>query len=205
MKTFFQCQSSFPHPASIWILFCTKKANLNVKNCILDTGLPTWQNFRFDISMHFLHIVLYTYSVDKENLSDKQEFLDFMIISFILMSFMFELAVILLGGIRCVSLSGVKGLKDTLVTWFPFLAEFPVSFHSIVWVWLQVIFCNLTLCQLWNYFCFDSLHVYLSQIWTAPYSRDTSSHSSNGIHCRTRCPGVRWVIIIANVLMWNVI
>ena len=66
--------------------------------------------------MHFLHIVLYTYSVDKENLSDKQEFLDFMIISFILMSFMFELAVILLGGIRCVSLSGVKGLKDTLVT-----------------------------------------------------------------------------------------
>ena len=56
-----------------------------------------------------------------------------MIISFILMSFMFELAV-MLGGIICVSLSGVKGLKDTLVTLFPFLAEFPVSFHSIVWV-----------------------------------------------------------------------
>lgn len=64
-------------------------------------------------------------------MSDKQEFLDFTIISFILMSFMFELAVILLVGIRCVSLSGVKGLKDTLVTLFPFLAEFPVSFHSM--------------------------------------------------------------------------
>lgn len=48
MEIFFQCQISFPHPASIWILFCTKKANLNVKNCILHTGLPTWQNFRFD-------------------------------------------------------------------------------------------------------------------------------------------------------------
>ena len=58
---------------------------------------------------------------------------------------MFELAVILLGVIRCVSLSGVKGLKDTLVTLFPFLAEFPASFHSIVWVCMITGFFSVTL------------------------------------------------------------
>ena len=47
----------------------------------------------------------------KENLLNNQELLNIVIISFTLMTLMFELGVILLGEIRCLSLLGFKGLK----------------------------------------------------------------------------------------------
>ena len=47
----------------------------------------------------------------KENLLNNQELLNIVIISFTLMTLMFELGVILLGEIRCLSLRGFKGLK----------------------------------------------------------------------------------------------
>ena len=47
----------------------------------------------------------------KENLLNNQELLNIVIISFTLMTLMFELGVILLGEIRCLSLQGLKGLK----------------------------------------------------------------------------------------------
>ena len=51
----------------------------------------------------------------------------------------------------CITLRS-QGLKDTLVTLFPFLAEFPVSFHSIVYgcdyrffsVTLHCVNCEIT-------------------------------------------------------------
>ena len=46
----------------------------------------------------------------KENLSNNQEFLKFVITSFILMTLMNDSAMILLGDIRCLSLEKVKGL-----------------------------------------------------------------------------------------------
>ena len=65
-----------------------------------------------NISMHILHTVLYTFPkvLDKENLSNKQELLQLVIISFILMTFMCDLGVKLQGEIRCELFLGVKGL-----------------------------------------------------------------------------------------------
>ena len=54
---------------------------------------------------------LWTY---KENFHNNQECLEFLIISFILITLMFDSRVILLGEIRCFSLLEVKGLKHLL-------------------------------------------------------------------------------------------
>ena len=64
-----------------------------------------------NISIQVLHTVLYTFSTNKENLSNNEEFLGFVIISFILMTSMFDPEVKLLGVIRCLSFLGIKGLK----------------------------------------------------------------------------------------------
>ena len=65
-----------------------------------------------NISMHILHTVLYTSScAGRENLFDNQEVLQLITISFILITLMFDLGVILKGEIRCKLLSGIKGLK----------------------------------------------------------------------------------------------
>ena len=65
-----------------------------------------------NISMHILHTVLYTSScAGRKNLFDNQEVLQLITISFILITLMFDLGVILKGEIRCKLLSGIKGLK----------------------------------------------------------------------------------------------
>ena len=62
--------------------------------------------------MHILHTVLYTsLCAGRENLFDNQEVLQLITISFILITLLFDLGVILKGEIRCKLLSGVKGLK----------------------------------------------------------------------------------------------
>ena len=61
-ENFFPMSDFFPTSCIYLNPLLHQKVTLNVKNCILHTGLPTWQNFRFDISMHFLHSVLYAYS-----------------------------------------------------------------------------------------------------------------------------------------------
>ena len=65
--------------------------------------------------MHILHTALYTFPIcaGKENLYNNQEVLQLIIISFILMTLMFDSGVILKGEIRCLSLSGIKGLNNT--------------------------------------------------------------------------------------------
>ena len=63
--------------------------------------------------MHILHTVLYTsLCAGRENLFNNQEVIQFIIIAFILITLMFNSGVILKGGIRCKSLSGIKGLKE---------------------------------------------------------------------------------------------
>ena len=64
--------------------------------------------------MHIPHTVLYTfpYSADKENLFVNQKVSSLVIISFILTTLMCDSGVILLGEIRCWSLSGFKGLTS---------------------------------------------------------------------------------------------
>ena len=47
-----------------------------------------------------------------ENLFNNQEVLQFIIISCILITLMFDSGVMLKGEIRCKSLSGIKGLKE---------------------------------------------------------------------------------------------
>ena len=65
-----------------------------------------------NISMHILHTVLYTsLCAGRENLFDNQEVLQLITISFILITLLFDLGVILKGEIRCKLLSGIKGLK----------------------------------------------------------------------------------------------
>ena len=67
-----------------------------------------------NISMYIIQTDLYIIPkvlADKENLFNNQEFLLLVIISFILMILKCESGVILLGEIRCWSLSGVKGLR----------------------------------------------------------------------------------------------
>ena len=57
------------------------------------------------------HYSLYnSYGALKENLSNNQGLYKFGIISLILINFMFDVGVILLGEITCLSLLGVKGL-----------------------------------------------------------------------------------------------
>ena len=61
--------------------------------------------------MHILHTILYiSKGADEENLFNNQEFHELVIISFILMTLMFESGVILYE-IRCLSLVGVRGSK----------------------------------------------------------------------------------------------
>ena len=64
-----------------------------------------------NISMQFLHTFPFyiSYGACKENFS-KNQGLKFLIITLILMNLMFDLGVILLGEITCLSLLGVKGL-----------------------------------------------------------------------------------------------
>ena len=45
---FFPMSDFFPTSCIYLNPLLHQKVNLNVKNCILHTGLPTWQNFRFD-------------------------------------------------------------------------------------------------------------------------------------------------------------
>ena len=56
--------------------------------------------------MHILH--------DKEILLNNQELRNLLIISIILITLMFDSGVIMWGEIRCLSLRGVKGLKQTI-------------------------------------------------------------------------------------------
>ena len=68
--------------------------------------------------MHILHTVLCTFPdvLAKENLFNNQEVLQLIIISFILMTLMFNSGVILKGEIRCWSLSEIKGLMTKYST-----------------------------------------------------------------------------------------
>ena len=62
--------------------------------------------------MHILHTILYiSKGADEENLFNNQEFHELVIISFILMTLMFDSGVIFYGEIRCLSLVGVRGSK----------------------------------------------------------------------------------------------
>ena len=63
-----------------------------------------------NISMDFLHTVLYAFPVVPIRRICLQELLEFEIISFILMTLMFDLRLVLLGEIGCLSLWGVRGL-----------------------------------------------------------------------------------------------
>ena len=47
-ENFFPMLDFFPTSCIYLNPLLHQKVNLNVKNCILHTGLPTWQNFRFD-------------------------------------------------------------------------------------------------------------------------------------------------------------
>ena len=72
--------------------------------------------------MHILHSVLYTFAnvlARRSNLFKNQEVLQFIIISFILMTIMFDSGMILKGEIRCWSLLGIKVLITVYILYAP--------------------------------------------------------------------------------------
>ena len=106
------------------VIGCSKENRENDPKQALNSLHP-------NISMHILHTGLFTLfskCACKENLFSNQEVLQLIIISFILMTLMFDSWVILKGEIRCWSLSRIKGLtKQSKRTRLQFNLTFWVS------------------------------------------------------------------------------
>ena len=130
------------------VLCFLNKINLNIVNkwsnglqslrCVL--GLDTFLcHPNICIQYISLYCSLYIfYGVCRENLSNNQELLEFPIISLILLNSMFDLGVILLGEIRCLSLLGVKGLPAKPFNRLKWLAsKFSIQDHP--WINFEVI------------------------------------------------------------------
>ena len=84
---------------------------------MLHCGLFTWKVNSCSFTDVFIAVASNIHNkvslcAGRENLFDNQEVLQLITISFILITLMFDLGVILKGEIRCKLLSGIKGLKE---------------------------------------------------------------------------------------------